>query len=94
MPLRMYSMSLAPPRSSTMQHLKQEPRLTQTDKQPPGCITLVSIWYSLQNSCTTADVNLSCVMVASNRSRLQTGERMDGTPLVMMFFYQIQIQRY
>ena len=40
MPLRMYSMSLAPPRSSTTQHLKQELRFTQTDKQPPKCIYL------------------------------------------------------
>ena len=33
MPLRIYSMSLAPPRSSTTQHLKQELRFTQTDNQ-------------------------------------------------------------
>lgn len=40
MPLRMYSMFLALPRSSTTQHLKQELRYTQTDKQPPKCIYL------------------------------------------------------
>ena len=39
MPLRIYSISLAPS-SSTMQHLKQELRYTQTDKQPPKCIHL------------------------------------------------------
>ena len=40
MPLRIYSISLTPPRSSTTQHLKQELRYTQTDKQPPTCIHL------------------------------------------------------
>lgn len=40
MPLRIYSISLAPPRSPTMQHLKQELRYTQTDKATTKCIYL------------------------------------------------------
>lgn len=86
----MYSISLAPHHD-----LKQETRFTQTDKQPPKYISLginlVSFGEFLDDCGREPFARDVRVRIAPD---CKPEKGMDETPLVMMFFYQIQIYRY
>ena len=75
MPFRIYSMSLAPPRSSTMQHLKQELRYTQTDKQPPKRVYLginLVLFAEFSHDCGrepfVRDARVALLQIANRRT--------------------------